>query len=106
MCAAFTADREAPTAVVFIGAVAAVVVPVTQPRLRDASVVVTGEVAGGAGGGETGGAVDLVGAVAAVIGAVAAPPRLDAVLVGAGEGSRRAGRSWTFGGMNELALVR
>lgn len=82
------------TAVVFIRAVAAVVVTVTQPYFRDAPVVITCKVDGGTGGGETSGTVNFVRTVAAVIHAIAAPTGHDAVLVVAGERSWRAGRSW------------
>ena len=89
--------RASLTAVVFVGAVPAVVVPVTHPDGGDAPLVGAAEVAGGAGGGDSRGAVDLVRAVATVVVAVAFPRRLDAVVVVAGERVRGAGRSWKEG---------
>lgn len=82
------------TAVVFIRAVTAVVVAVTQPIFRDASFVITCEVPSSAGGGETSGAVNLVRSITTVVSAITAPTGQDAMLVVAGEGLGRAGRSW------------
>ena len=82
------------TAVVFIRAVAAVVLTVTQPHFRDTPVVITGKVAGVTCGGKTSGTVRLIRAVPAVIRAITAPTGRDTVLVVAGERVRRAGRSW------------
>lgn len=82
------------TAVVFIRAIAAVIVTVTHPHLRDTPVVVAGEVAGGTSGRDTSGTVYFIRTVAAVVHAVTAPTGIDAVLVVAGECIWRAGCSW------------
>lgn len=78
----------------FIRAITAVIVTVTQPCFRNTPVVIAGEVIGRTGGRETSGTVHFIRAVAAVIHAVTAPAGQDAVLVVAGERSRRAGRPW------------
>lgn len=77
---------EVHTAVCFIGPVSTVVICIAAPRMRDASVVGTCELIGGARSWHPCGAVDLVAVIKAIIVPVAAPLCWHAALTGTGEG--------------------
>lgn len=98
------------TAVVFIRSIAAVIVTVTQPYVRNTPLVVAREVVLSAGGGDFSGTVRFIRTVATIVHAVTVPTGQDAVLVVAGERLWRAGRSWkktceAGSGVNDTKLL-
>lgn len=79
------ASAKTLTAVGLVRAVPTVIVSVTQPGVRDAAAVGTGEPVGRAGAGCLGGAIPLITAVKAVVVPIAAPTPGYTSLVGTGE---------------------
>lgn len=75
----------------FIGAVATVIVTITQPRFRDTPVVIACKVVSRTGGRDFSGTVHFIGTITTIVDAVTAPSRLDAMFVIAGESKGRAG---------------
>lgn len=69
----------------FIRAIAAVVVTVTQPLLGNTPVVVAGKTVSCACGGDTGGTVHFIRTITAVVNTIAVPALQDAVFVVARE---------------------
>ena len=82
------------TAIVFIRAIATVVVTITHPCFRDAPVVITGKVVSPTGGRDTSGTVNFIRTISTVVYAITVPAGVYAVLVVAGESERWTGCSW------------